>query len=133
LDLDVFEITRAYNLMFGASGSYSLPGVEAQRRIRKRDDMAIFEEQDHSYKTPKTDYSPSASVREVRGPGSSVTGRRGPRVVSQRNGEEANGNQSSKNENALHHERQEESKAATSEPMKFENLICCGSGGCLRD
>ena len=64
LDLDIFEIQRACNLMFEVYQDPALPRRAAPEAYQKEDDMAIFE-RTRSFLSPRPDYSPSTSARST--------------------------------------------------------------------
>ncbi len=64
LDLDVFEIQRACNLMFEVYQDPALSRRGAQESYQKEDDMTIFE-RTRSVSSPRPDCSPSASARST--------------------------------------------------------------------
>lgn len=64
LDLDVFEIQGACNLMFEVYQDPAIPRRGAQETYQKEDNVAIFE-RTRSFPSPRPDYSPSASARST--------------------------------------------------------------------
>ena len=64
LELDVMEIQRACNLMFDVYENPALPRVGAKDAYSKEDEIGQFENT-RQYLTPRTDMSPSRSVRSA--------------------------------------------------------------------